>query len=193
MIGTFDLTWLAGLLEGEGAFTWLRHFNKTLDRQVFQPRISLEMCDRDVVEHAARLMCPTSVRRIAPRSVNHKEKFVFVIGGDHAAAWMMTLWPLMGDRRRARMAAALSEWRSQPRLKRRPRTVRPANAEIEHGTRSGYHLHYLRRELPPCEPCIGAASIERAALAAERESLRRHVAGWVSLPWVHPDPEGSDG
>ena len=56
-----DLTWLAGLLEGEGSFL------KAPPSDPNCPRISLEMTDKDVVERAALLMQGKAVK-VNPKS-----------------------------------------------------------------------------------------------------------------------------
>src|SRR5262245_53748031 len=100
------IVWLAGLLEGEAWFGW----RKT-------PCIELGMCDRDVVLRAARLMrahvyvrLPSNRRRLA--------HFRFVVTGRSGAGWMMTLYQLMGLRRRAQISRALECWRRAPRQNR---------------------------------------------------------------------------
>lgn len=95
--GPADLIWLAGLLEGEGAFD--------AHRQRY-PRIRLQMTDRDTVERAARLMGTTvrlSLKR-APASATWNAE----LSGDRAAAIMATLLPHMGARRSQRIADVLS-------------------------------------------------------------------------------------
>jgi hypothetical protein len=91
-----DVYWLAGLLEGEGAFD--AHRGK-------YPRIRLAMTDRDVVGRAASLM-DTSVRcslHPAPAKATwHSE-----VSGERAAAIMRELLPHMGSRRSQRIADVL--------------------------------------------------------------------------------------
>ncbi|WNT44349.1 LAGLIDADG endonuclease [Microbacterium phage Mabodamaca] len=92
-----DLIWLAGLLEGEGAFDAHRER---------YPRIRLQMTDRDIVERAAHLM-GTGVRlslKRAPASATWNAE----LSGDRAAAIMAELLPYMGTRRSQRIANVLS-------------------------------------------------------------------------------------
>lgn len=103
VISTLDIAWVAGLLEGEGYF----HFHKTARG----PHIALSMTDRDVVEKAAVLL-GSRVRTYLPRRPNRKPLYIFTSGRD-IAGWMMTLYPLLGERRRAQIRGALSKWRAR--------------------------------------------------------------------------------
>lgn len=98
-----DIAWLAGLLEGEGCFSTATSKS---------PIIQLAMCDRDVVEHAARLF--GAKRR--PKSHDHpgrwKPQWVTAVYGNRAAGWMMTLYPLLARRRRQKIRAILAVWRT---------------------------------------------------------------------------------
>lgn len=89
--------WLAGLLEGEGAFD--------LHRGRY-PRVRLAMTDRDVVGRAATLF-GVSVRmsmRPAPQSAMwHAEA-----SGPKAEAIMRAILPHMGARRSGRIAVILA-------------------------------------------------------------------------------------
>jgi hypothetical protein len=92
-----DTVWLAGLLEGEGAFD--AHRGK-------YPRVRVQMTDRDVIERAARLM-GTTVRlslRKAPASPTWNAE----LSGDHAAEVMTAVLPHMGARRSRRIAEVLA-------------------------------------------------------------------------------------
>lgn len=110
MIAVADLHWLAGLLEGEGYFG--DHAGGKAGRRYI--RISLKMTDKDVVERAAALL-GTKVHRYswsADRNPKHSVAWVTQVGQqDRAAGWMMTLYPLMGARRRARIEGLLNAWR----------------------------------------------------------------------------------
>ncbi|WP_336628463.1 MULTISPECIES: hypothetical protein [unclassified Microbacterium] len=91
------LIWLAGLLEGEGAFD--------LHRQRY-PRIRLQMTDRDVVDRAAQLM-GTSVRaslKRPPASTTWNAE----VSGERAATLMAQLLPYMGARRSRRIGDTLA-------------------------------------------------------------------------------------
>ncbi|AWY05721.1 HNH endonuclease [Microbacterium phage Gretchen] len=92
-----SLIWLAGLLEGEGAFD--------LHRQRY-PRIRLQMTDRDVVARAATLMGTTvraSLKR-PPASTTWNAE----VSGERAATIMAALLPYMGARRSRRIGDTLA-------------------------------------------------------------------------------------
>lgn len=99
-----DLHWLAGLIEGEGCY---RRYGKAA------LQITIGMTDRDVVERAARLMGGHVVR--CEKRPPRKAIYRVAITGPAAAAWMMTLYSLMGQRRRARIREALTVWRCATR------------------------------------------------------------------------------
>ena len=87
------IAWLAGLLEGEGAFTVSGHR---------QPNIKVGMTDEDVVRRAADIL---GSRNVAHRmdSRGFKDIFITQIAGQRAANWMTVLYPMMGTRRQAQI------------------------------------------------------------------------------------------
>jgi hypothetical protein len=92
-----DVIWLAGLLEGEGAFD--THRGK-------YARVRLAMTDRDIVGRAATLF-GSSIRltlRPAPKtSTWHAE-----VQGPRAEAIMRAVLPYMGARRSSKIAEVLA-------------------------------------------------------------------------------------
>lgn len=116
MITSQEISWLAGLLEGEGSFFTRRPRGDrpTRDRRSggLGPRIFLAMTDRDVVGDAANLLgvrCHGEKARPGRLPVWRCR-----VHGNVAAAWMMTLYSLMGIRRRQRIAEVLAAWRLIP-------------------------------------------------------------------------------
>jgi hypothetical protein len=112
MIGTKDLHWLAGYLEGEAAFI----FTKAKPKQPSWPRITVASIDRDIIDRAASLMKPKKVRPRFKTGLGRKEQFEFVVNSSRAVGWMMTLYPFMGERRKAQIRRALDMWREGPPL-----------------------------------------------------------------------------
>ena len=110
MIDIRDIHWLSGLLEGEGCF-----YTKSNETQYKAPTagIVLSTTDRDVAQRAHLIM--GSKRRIYEVADNRSERYKPVyridMSGRLAAGWMMTLYPLMGARRRAKILECLSNWR----------------------------------------------------------------------------------
>jgi hypothetical protein len=83
--GEFDtLAWLAGLLEGDGAF---------IDRPGKYPQIGLNMKDEDVVKRAAQLLDGNATYD-SPR-----DRWQVTKSGSRAVAMMQVLLSLMGQRR----------------------------------------------------------------------------------------------
>ncbi|GAB1641784.1 hypothetical protein [Krasilnikovia sp. MM14-A1259] len=91
-----DVVWLAGLLEGEGAFD--------LHRSRY-PRVRVAMTDRDVIGRAATLF-GVSVR-LSMRPAPHSAMWHAEVSGPKAEAIMRAILPHMGARRSARIAAIL--------------------------------------------------------------------------------------
>ena len=105
MTQTKDIYWLAGLLEGDGSFS----------NSNGSPHIQLSMADVDVVKRAQRALRAKRVRSYSRQRHDgrtgpthwHETR----ITGTRAAGWMMTLYPLMGQRRQARIRELLAAWR----------------------------------------------------------------------------------
>lgn len=96
-----DLYWLAGLLEGEGCFR-LRKVS---------PVIQLHMTDKDIVDRVRNLMSPASTVGIFVRYGAYKTVYSLNLYGATAASWMMTLYPLMGNRRQTIIREILTTWK----------------------------------------------------------------------------------
>ena len=98
-----DRAWIAGLLEGEGSFIANR------GARASYPLIKVEMCEREVIERAARLL-DTRVWVVPPGTEGWRATYVAQIAGHRAAEWMRALRPYMGRRRTAAIDAALSAY-----------------------------------------------------------------------------------
>lgn len=97
-----DIYWLAGLLEGEGCFTYDKNTSKT--------QIQLSMMDSDTVLKAAKIMNNRNVHTYFRDGV--KDVYRFNVYANLAIQWMMTLYPLMGERRRKKIEEILSRWKN---------------------------------------------------------------------------------
>jgi hypothetical protein len=104
-----QIEWLAGLLEGEGCFSKVGY---RVREGLGTVAIFVNMTDRDVIEKAAALLGSKVVT--FPRPPGYKPQWRTLLYGDRAAGWMMTLLPLMGKRRRARITALLAHWQGRP-------------------------------------------------------------------------------
>jgi hypothetical protein len=105
-----NLQWLAGLLEGEGCFSYCGK----------SPTITLVMVDRDVVDKAAELLnAPLYGPRSHYADRGWQPTYCCKVYGPHAASWMMTLFPLMGMRRRLAIQKTLAIWKPNRQGKRK--------------------------------------------------------------------------
>lgn len=92
------IAWLAGLLEGEGCFS----------RRGNCITIQLYVSDRDVIEKAQAIIGAPSIGSRRPKNEKHKTCYYWTVSGPEAAAWMMTLYSLMGSRRQERIKELLT-------------------------------------------------------------------------------------
>jgi hypothetical protein len=105
MLDTKDIYWIAGLLEGEGCFSLKTTCNVA--------SIQLCMTDEDVVRKFAAL---TNSKAYGPYNQGPRRKCswrVFIAASD-AAGLMMTLYKLMGVRRKLAIKQALADWKNIP-------------------------------------------------------------------------------
>ncbi|WP_424936649.1 MULTISPECIES: hypothetical protein [Bacteria] len=89
--------WLAGLLEGEGAFD--AHRGR-------YARVRVQMTDRDIVQRAARLM--GTGERLSLRQAPASPTWNAEVSGERAEAVMAAVLPHMGARRSRRIAEVLA-------------------------------------------------------------------------------------
>ena len=116
MIDTKDIAWMAGIIEGEGCI----HYSSGSS-----PTISVVMSDKDVIDKVSFLFGiktygPFSQKREGKK---YKPQWKAIVFGARAVGWMMTIYSLMGERRRAKIGEVLSEWKQ--RKSRRPRRFPP--------------------------------------------------------------------
>jgi hypothetical protein len=133
--GACDRAWLAGLLEGEGSFIANRATRSSY------PVIKVEMCEREVIERAARLL-DTRVWLVAPSTEGWRPTYVAQIAAHRAAEWMRALRPYMGLRRTAAIDAALSAYHPV-RLIAPPLVCVVEGCERPHRARGLCNTHYM--------------------------------------------------
>ena len=108
-----ELLWFAGLLEGEGCFNIRKARN--------QPRVTIEMTDRDIIDRVADLWgsnvsvrsprqlakcpCGSATCRINPRL--SQTSYQTAIYGDRARNMMRLAYVVMGTRRSAKISEIL--------------------------------------------------------------------------------------
>lgn len=104
-----EIAWVAGILEGEGTFCLN---NNSI-------RFAIAMTDLDVVEKFCAIVDPT--KRISPYTDPtgvRKMRYTFTLMGDLSAQWMMTIYPLMGLRRRMKIRELLFHWKNNESILR---------------------------------------------------------------------------
>jgi hypothetical protein len=148
-----DIVWLAGFLEGEGFFTLVDGKGILM---------ASDSTDLDVIEHAARIVSMPKVYGPYGNGVSkntgipHKLKYRVQVHGKKAASWMMTLFPLMGTRRKEQIKKALLAWRERP-VFRGDRTNCPKGHPL-----SGGNLYVNPRGERSCRQCFSrSARLER--------------------------------
>jgi hypothetical protein len=105
-VSVVEISWLAGLLEGEGCFGFTNS-GRT-------PSIWLSMTDIDVVEKVRNLVDPSRSINITDdkRKENYKTMYRLTLNGTRAIQWLMTIYSLMGVRRKAKIRELLDVWKS---------------------------------------------------------------------------------
>jgi hypothetical protein len=107
-----DIAWLAGLLEGEGSFSVSVVREGKIQAGKRRLQITLMMTDEDVVRRAAAIMNTKLYGPYGPYKNSVKPCWQIHVGASRAAAWMMTLYSFMGERRRLAIEQGLREWKT---------------------------------------------------------------------------------
>ena len=105
-----ELAWLAGLLEGEGCFSWSKQHSERHKKKIV-PLIVVGMTDRDVIEHVAKIW-DRNVILCSPHKNRYGEKQMYQtrLYGKAAALLMAQLRPYMFGRRRAKIDEVLEQY-----------------------------------------------------------------------------------
>ena len=106
MIKSTDIAWLAGLLEGEGCFSLQ---GKDTPTKYMVPAIRINMKDVDIINRVGRLLDRSTYFAGSP--VYAKQQYAVCITGRPAVEWMMTVYGLMGHRRKVRILEILNYWK----------------------------------------------------------------------------------
>jgi hypothetical protein len=131
-----DVSWLSGLLEGEGTFGIAAHRAHTY------PQVSVEMCSEDVVRRASRILGAVAVRERQPADERWSITHITRISGHQAAEWMRRLRGRMGARSSAAMDAALAGYHPI-RLIDAPVTCVVPTCGRPHRARGLCNTHYM--------------------------------------------------
>jgi hypothetical protein len=134
-----DIYWLAGLLEGEGSFN--TPCNYYAQGRILKLTISLGMTDKDIVQKAKDIIYGNNTFECAtnPGDYNEKDEHCFVISGRLCIEWCLTLYSLMGDRRKQQIKNILNAWEKNQFCKR--------NHRYPPGTRKCYLCESLMNTL----------------------------------------------
>lgn len=136
IISDNDLSWLAGLLEGEGSFMMSR--NHVGGKVYLYPKIVVSMTDEDVIARVSSLF-GTSVY-VIPKVDDRLQQWRAQSSGAKAAELMNRLLPHMGERRSNKIKEILSLYGDiEPTEVRRARSCSESQKKrwALHGTRTG--------------------------------------------------------
>lgn len=120
MLAMKDLYWIAGLTEGEGCFRLQTTKRYGGGDSGSSPLMAIQMNDLDVITRAHELLGASGsiCKRERANNLATMPSYRTTIWGRRAAAWMMTLYPLMGRRRQKKILEVLTVWRSRRALAR---------------------------------------------------------------------------
>ena len=122
MIETNTLYWIAGILEGEGSFGMtFRGKRKRHGRR--EPSIGMNTTDLDIALRVSELLQAAVKKPRLTSPISKKPSYEVRVIGAKAAGWMMTLYLLLGVRRREQIRKVMTEWKLA--LNPNPRMNRP--------------------------------------------------------------------
>lgn len=131
------LSWLAGLLEGEGTF------GSNCDAKLrCYPVVSVTMCDAAVVFRAGRILGADAVSMREPELPEWRPTYTAKVAGARGAEWMRILRGLMGERRRAAIDISLAKYHPVL-LVDPPTTCVVLECDKPHRGRGLCHKHYM--------------------------------------------------
>lgn len=105
-----EAAWLAGILEGEGAFILVKRPLASGETAKY-PRIQLGMTDRDVVDRARVLVGAGRIYvqdRTETSDRHNKPLYSWAVQGPAARSVIEEIYPLLGERRRGRIDEILA-------------------------------------------------------------------------------------
>lgn len=122
MINMGNIYYIAGLLEGEGCFGFYNNC----------PSIQISMTDLDRIRKAKVILDINNrnvIRTQLSKSYKHKNRYALSVSGDIAIQWMMTIYSLMGDRRKAKIKEIIEQWKARVKpsidqIRARPKTLK---------------------------------------------------------------------
>ncbi len=123
MVSMKDIAWVTGIIEGEGCFRIAGA----------SPTIALEMTDGDITARVAKLWGVNNNPPRARRYPGSKPLYKVSISGSKAIGWMLTMYTLLGTRRREKIKEVMAAWKASPRMPKGIKSV--CHPEIKHGAR----------------------------------------------------------
>ena len=98
-----DIYWAAGILEGEGTFVLSGN----------SPSIKLKMTDPDVVERVYAVFNNLGSLYMHKKDREYyKQAYTWKVNGKDAIAIMMTIYTLMGERRKEKITSIIQHWKT---------------------------------------------------------------------------------
>jgi hypothetical protein len=104
-----DIYWLAGMLEGKGSF--YTYTKKNLKQSLTYPEFTFQSVDRDITRRVARIT-KSNISAVKPYGSSKQLSYKIRLCSTRAIQWMMTIYPIMGIRRKARIKNIISVWKS---------------------------------------------------------------------------------
>ena len=104
-----DIYWLAGLIEGEGCWLAKSYARKSGSGEIKCLRLLVGMTDLDVIQRAHRIL-GTPVPIITRMSRGRQPFHLLKVHGSLAIQWAMTLYSLMGKRRKLKIQELIGMW-----------------------------------------------------------------------------------
>jgi hypothetical protein len=162
-----QIAWLTGLLEGEGSFLMSQ-------RAI---TIAVSMTDHDVIERAAAILDGRVYTYYLPAP--RKQLWSAQLKGPRAAAWMMTMYASLGERRRGQVRQTLSKWRAMPYVRICPLVERSI---VEAWRAGGATKLGLARQFR-----VSRNTVYDVLARSGDWSVREHPAGWLTpndIAWL---------
>jgi len=110
-----EIAWVAAMIEAEGTIIAGR-YKRPDGYAVRQFRLAVEMTDLDVLIRIRDILghyCTLRERKPPSLNPRHRRRYILCLTGPELAGWLMTIYPLMGERRRTRIRSALLVWKEQ--------------------------------------------------------------------------------
>lgn len=103
-----DIAWAAGIIEGEGCIAAYPKWN--------QIKLAVEMCDLDVLQKLAAILgtdCRLTKRKVKKLNPKHRDRYILLLCGPAFVGWMLTIYPLLGIRRQAKVRLAIKIFKAR--------------------------------------------------------------------------------